>query len=352
MPEPVSPPEWLNYHHLRHFWMIARHHSVTRAAEALHVSQSTLSEQLRELEDWLGQPLFDRRGRGLHLTAAGRVALQHAETIFATGRELLARLRQSGKAAERVLRLGAIGPLSKNLQYDFIQPLLADRRTRLVVVAGPLDDLVLQLQEHRLDLVLSNIPLRADQERNVFNHLLGEVPVFLVGARRPPGVRPRFPQFLAGQPLFLPSHQSHVRTDFDLLLAEAGVEPEVHAEVDDMALLRLLALSGQGLALVSKIVVERDLETRRLQFVQRVPGLVERYFALAARKRFENAWIGEIVATFRARLKELAAPSSLRSDGRQPGQAAHLARSGASRSKAMVELNQPRVERKRRAPRD
>jgi len=334
MSEPVAPPEWLNYHHLRHFWMIARHHSVTRAAEALHISQSTLSEQLRELEEWLGQPLFERRGRGLHLTEAGRVALQHAETIFETGRELLARLRQSGKAAERVLRIGAIGPLSKNLQYDFIQPLLADRRTRLVVVAGPLDELVRQLREHRLDLVLSNIPLRADQERNVFNHLLGEVPVFLVGARRPRGPRPRFPHFLAGEPLFLPSHQSHVRTDFDLLLAEAGVEPDVHAEVDDMALLRLLALSGQGLALVSKIVVERDLETRRLPFVQRVPGLVERYFALAARKRFENAWLGEIVATFRARLKELAAPAGLR------------------RAKAKIEFNRPRVERAHRAPRD
>ena len=52
-------PQWLNYHHLRHFWMIARHRSVTRAAAALNISQSTLSEQLSELEDWLGQPLFE-----------------------------------------------------------------------------------------------------------------------------------------------------------------------------------------------------------------------------------------------------------------------------------------------------
>jgi LysR family transcriptional activator of nhaA len=306
MGEMLETPEWLNFHHLRNFWMIARHGGITRAAEALNVSQSTLSEQLAELEEWLGQPLFDRRGRALHLTEAGRMAWQHAETIFETGRELMTSFRRSKPGTERHLRLGAVGPLSKNLQYDFVQPLLAEPGTKVVVVAGPLDELARQLQEHRLDLVLSNIPLRADQERNVFNHLLGEVPVFLVSGRPLKKTRQRFPLFLRGQPLFLPSHQSHVRLDFDLLMAKAGIEPEVRAEVDDMALLRLLALSGEGLALVSKIVVERELESRQIKFMLRVPGLVERYYALTARKRFENAWLGEIVEAFRARLKVLA----------------------------------------------
>ena len=177
-------PEWLNYHHLRHFWMIARHQSVTRAAEKLKISQSTLSDQLAELEDWLGELLFERRGRELHLTDAGRVALEHAETIFTTGHELITRFRQSDQKRQRILRIGAVGPLSKNLQFDFIQPLLADTRTKVVVVAGGLNDLTKQLQEHRLDLVLSNIPVRADLEADVFNHPLGEVPVFLVGGKK------------------------------------------------------------------------------------------------------------------------------------------------------------------------
>ena len=298
-------PQWLNYHHLRHFWMIARNRSVTRAAEKLKISQSTLSEQLAELEDWLGQPLFDRRGRELHLTDAGRMALEHAETIFTTGHELITRFRQSGETRQRVLRIGAVGPLSKNLQFDFIQPILTDTRTKVVVVAGALDELTRQLQEHKVDLVLSNIPMRADQDQGIFNHLLGEVPVFLVGGRKLKLSPGKFPKFLKDVPLFLPSRQSDVRADFDLILANAGIEPFVHAEVDDMALLRLLALSGEGLALVSKIVVERELESRQIKFMMRVPSLVERYYALAARKRFENVWLGEIVEAFRARLKVL-----------------------------------------------
>ncbi|MBI1178186.1 LysR family transcriptional regulator [bacterium] len=299
-------PQWLNYHHLRHFWMIARHRSMTRAAEKLKISQSTLSEQLSQLEDWLGQLLFDRRGKQLQLTDAGRMAMDYAEAIFTSGHELITRFRQSGETQHRTLRIGAVGPLSKNLQFDFIQPLLADARTKVVVVAGALDELSRQLLEHQLDLVLSNIPLRADQNAEVFNHLLGEMPVFLVGGKKMKMSPGRFPKSLRGVPLFLPSRQSDVRAEFDLMLARARVEPVVHAEVDDMALLRLLALSGEGLALISKIIVERELNSREIKFMQRVPAIREKFYALAVRKRFQNEWLEGIVDVFRDRLRALA----------------------------------------------
>jgi LysR family transcriptional activator of nhaA len=298
--------EWLNYHHLRHFWVIARHRNMTRAAEALRVSQSTLSEQVRELESWLGQALFERRGRQLHLTEAGRIAFEHAESIFATGRELRDRLRQTGHE-KKLLRIGAVGPLSKNLQFDFVEPLLKRGDTHVQVVSGALNELVRQLHEHKLDLVLSNMPLRADQEHTVHNHLLGEAPVFLAGSRESIPKRGKFPAWLDGVPLLLPTRQSHVRAEFDLLLAEARVEPEVRAEVDDMALLRLLALSGHGLALVPSIVVERELQSRQLRTLIRVPKLAERFYAITMRRRFGSALIEEVVAEFRARLKAIGA---------------------------------------------
>lgn len=297
---------WLNYHHLRHFWVVARHRNMTRAAEALRVSQSTLSEQVRELEGWLGQPLFDRSGRQLRLTEGGRIAFEHAESIFATGRELLDRMRQTG-LEKTVLRIGAVGPLSKNLQFDFIQPLLGRGDTRVLVVAGALDELVQQLHEHKLDLVLSNMPLRADQEHTVHNHLLGEAPVFLAGSLKVPRTAGKFPAWLKDVPLLLPTRQSYVRAEFDLLLAEARVEPEILAEVDDMALLRLLALSGQGLALVPSIVVERELKSRQLRTVIRVPRLAERFYAITLRRRFGNPLIERVVDEFRTRLKTVSA---------------------------------------------
>lgn len=299
-----SPHEWLNYHHLRHFWAIARHRSMTSAAESLRVSQSTLSEQVSELERWLGHALFERSGRRLHLTEAGCIAFEHAESIFTTGRELLDRMRQS-RNERRTLRIGAVGPLSKNLQYDFVEPLLQRGDVRISVVAGPLTDLVRQLHEHKLDLILSNIPLRADQDHLVHNHLLGEAPVFLAGTRPIAQRRGRFPLWLKGVPLLLPTRQSHVRADFDLLLAEARVEPDVRSEVDDMALLRLLALSGHGLALVPSIVVERELKSRQLSTLIRVPKLAERFYAITLRRRFGSTLVEGVVAEFRNRLKDL-----------------------------------------------
>ena len=311
----------MNYHHLRHFWVIAREGSLTRAARSLNISQSTLSQQLGELEAWLEQPLFERRGRQLHLTEAGRVALEHAEVIFRTGGEMLDRFRLRRTTEQQVLRIGAVGPLSKNLQYDFIEPLLKDRTSRIVVEAGELSGLFRRLREHSLDLVLSNIPLRTDEEDDVFNHLLGEMPVFLAGSM--PAVRSRepFPRSLRGVPLFLPTRQSHVRADFDLMLAEADVEPVIVAEVDDMALLRLLALSGQGLALVSAIVLERELRSRLVRTIHRVPGLSEKFYAITVRRRFGNPGIEEVVRSFRQRLKTIAGMPRMRRvrDGRTPG---------------------------------
>lgn len=306
MPNKRDSLEWLNYHHLRHFWVIAREGGLTRAAEVLRVSQSTLSQQLGELEAWLEQPLFERKGRKMHLTEAGRVALEHAEVIFQAGGELMDRFRLRGAREQPVLRIGAVGPLSKNLQYDFIEPLLKSRSSRIVVEAGELNGLFRRLREHSLDLVLSNIPLRTDQEDDVFNHLLGEMPVFLAGSMTGPEKRFVFPKSLRGVPLFLPTRQSHVRADFDLLLADAEVEPTILAEVDDMALLRLLALSGEGLALVSAIVLERELRSKTVRTIHRVPGLSEKFYAITLRRRFGHPGIEEVVRSFRQRLKTIA----------------------------------------------
>lgn len=299
--------EWLNYHHLRHFWVIARYRSITRAAVELSISQSTLSEQLSELEEWLGQKLFERKGRSLELTEAGSVALEYAESIFETGQELLNRFRGRSLASEFTLRIGAVGPLSKNVQYDFIEPLLGKEGAHVQVAAGSLSDLIQQLREHQLDLVLSNTPLRADQEPNIFNHLLGEMPVYLAGTARSARLRGHLPRSLKGVPLFLPSRESHVRADFDLLLANAGVEPEIRAEVDDMALLRLLALSGKGLALVPAIVVERELLAGKLRHLYRIPRIAERFYAITMKRRFGAGRITEIIEQFQRRLKDLRA---------------------------------------------
>ena len=154
----------LNYHHLYYFWQVAKSGHLTRTAEALHVSQSSLSQQIRQLEERLGQALFIREGRQLHLSEAGRMAFDYAETIFTQGEELSALFAEGGHAHREVVRVGAVATLSRNFQEGFVRPLLGRDDLDLILQSGGLDDLLRRLSAHKLDVVLSNQPVRGDSE--------------------------------------------------------------------------------------------------------------------------------------------------------------------------------------------
>ena len=299
----MSALPWLNYHHLQYFQTIVQEGGVTRAAAKLRLSQSTLSAQLRALEESLGAALFRRDGRRLELTEAGRVALNYAEDIFRTGDELKAWFAGQHSAEAQVIRIGALSPLSKNLQFEMIRPYVMEGKTKVHVVEGELPDLMERLRKHQIDVVLSNLPLGGVDAEGTHAHLLGEMPVYLVG--RPPFKIPKkkFPHWLKGIPLFLPSSRTSARIDFDALLIRKGITPMIHAEVDDMALLRLLALSGAGLALVPEIGVKFELEDSRLLRIEKVPGLVERFYAITAHRKTPPATLPGLLENGRRALE-------------------------------------------------
>ena len=253
----------LNYHHLRYFWAIAKEGSLTRAAKRLRVAQSALSIQLRQLEQSLGHPLFERESKRLRLTEVGQMVLGYAETIFRTGEELLDAMTNRPTGKRQVLRVGAVATLSRNFQIQFLRSLLRRDDVELVVRSGSLRELLALMGAHALDLVLSNLPAPREAEFPWHNFLLDEQPVTLVGP--PPKPRPplRFPEDLAGCPIILPTPESNIRADFDLVCHHAGVRPIVVAEVDDMAMLRLLAREGCALALVPIVVVDDELRSGR-----------------------------------------------------------------------------------------
>jgi len=284
----------LNYHHLRYFWMIANEGHLTRAAERLHVSQSALSIQLRQLEESLGQPLFTREGKRLLLTEAGRIALDYANAIFRSGDELISLMH--GQAARRQLvRIGAVATLSRNFQMELVRPLLNREDMELILRSGSLPELLRQLHTHTIDLVLSNRPVPRDAEANWHCHLVEEQPVSLVGRPILESTPFRFPEDLSDTSLLLPSIESEIRTAFDFLLEQAEIRPRVIAEVDDMAMLRLLARDSGHLALVPPVVVLDELRSGALIERCRIPELQERFYAIIPRRRFPNAIIRELL---------------------------------------------------------
>ena len=252
----------LNYHHLRYFWAVAHEGNLTRTAQRLNLSQSALSVQIKQLEDRLGHALFERRGRQLHLTEAGRIALDHADAIFSTGQELVATL--TGPVQNRkALRVGALATLSRNFQIGFLRPILSRLDVEVILRSGSPTELLEGLGSLNLDMVLMNRPPPDDSLTPYETHQIGQQDVSIVGT--PDRIDPDSPirELLLDQPFILPTTDSSVRTAFDAMASRLSVRPQIAAEVDDMAMMRLMVREDVGLALVAPSAYRRAHEPRR-----------------------------------------------------------------------------------------
>ena len=278
----------LNFHHLRYFHMVAHEGNLTRAAQRLNVSQSAVSTQIRLLEERLGHPLFERRGRALILTEAGRIALDHADAIFETGDELLNTLGERDSRQRQVLRVGSQATLSRNFQIGFLQPLIGRDDVEIVIRSGALGELLAGLEAHRIDIVLANIAPQRDAATPWITHTIADQPVSLIGTPELVGKNAQLDTLLAERPLILPTIDTSIRSGLDALFNRLAIRPKIAAEVDDMAMIRLLAREGVGLAIVPPIVVKDELEGAALVEVGRLSGLEEIFYAITLRRRFPN----------------------------------------------------------------
>lgn len=285
----------INFHHLRYFHAIAKEGSLTRAAKRLSLSQSALSVQLKRFEQSLGMAMFAREHKSLVLTEAGRLTLDHAESIFRLGDELLDTLQNRSTGQRQLLRIGAVGTLSRNFQLQFLSGVMEMNDVELVLRSGSLRDLLTQLQTHSIDVVLSNQSVKRDRDNQLFSHLLAEQPVSLVSAPVKRKKAFRFPEDLDGLPIILPGPDSSIRSSFDVIMDRYGVRPVIAAEVDDMAMLRLLARDQGHLALVPIVVVRDELDSKRLVERYRFDNLRERFYAITPNRRFPNPLVKQLV---------------------------------------------------------
>lgn len=285
----------LNYHHLRYFWAIAHERSITRAAARLYISSSALSIQLRQLEQRLGHALFERKNRRIELTEAGRVALEYADSIFRTGEELLSTLKGTGGPGRTALRVGAVATLSRNFQIGWLRPVLGRDDIELILRSGTLRELMPQLAAHSLDVVLTNSVVPRDKSTPWRVFKIGEQEASLVGRPLRSRRRFKFPDDLRSTPIILPGAESSLRESFDTLMEQLGIRPLVAAEVDDMAMLRLVARESTGVALVPPVVVKDELARRVLIEHARVSGLRESFFAVIATRRFAHPLLKDLL---------------------------------------------------------
>ena len=286
----------LNFHHLLYFWTVAQRGHLTRAAAELRVSQSALSAQIRQLEAYLGRPLFERSGRALQLTEFGAMVLDYADSIFGLGQELMASVRSGPGQRLRQLRVGAVATLSRNFTENLLRPLFNRPEVRLTLQSGSLEELLERLRVHNLDVVLSNKPVVAEPGRPWRCMRLSRQSVCLIGPPRTSRRRFRLPDELAGQRLVLPGPSSDVRSQFDLWCERSQLVVEVAAEVDDMALLRLIARDSGAIAVLPEVVVQDELREGRLQRYCPIPGVFENFYAITAFRHSPSALVQQLLA--------------------------------------------------------
>lgn len=283
----------LNFHHLHYFWAVAKEGNLTRAAQTLHVAQSALSTQIRALEDQLGHPLFIRSGRNLLLTEAGQLVLDYADSIFALGSELQMTL-QGALQANQQLRIGAVATLSRNFQENLLRPFLGRGELRIVLESGGLNDLLERLALHKLDVVLTNQAVSSDAQRSWRCRLLDRQSVCLVGPPRADGFD--LQRDLQQARLIVPGRSSDIRSQFDLFCDSHSLRPDICAEVDDMAMLRLLARDSGDMALLPAVVVQDELQAGVLQLYAEIPEIAEQFFAVTLQRHFNLSILEELLA--------------------------------------------------------
>jgi LysR family transcriptional regulator, transcriptional activator of nhaA len=281
----------LNYHHLLYFWAVAMEGSLRKASEVLHVSQPSISAQLKRLEESLGAPLFTRTTRSLVLTETGQTVLEYAEEIFSLGRELLTTVgQQPGQRALR-LHVGVADSVPKIVVRQHLRPVFElGRAVRVICREGSLAELITQLAAHKLDVVLADEPSTSVLRVRTFNKCLSASTIVLCAA---PFLAKRlvkdFPDSLNGAPAILPITGMALRHQLEQWFDSHRLRPRIVAEVDDMALLSDLGTQGLGFVPVYSSVLEEIARTSRLQAIAAAKGLQMEIFAITVQRRLQHA---------------------------------------------------------------
>ncbi|CAN7735206.1 transcriptional activator NhaR [Acidovorax sp.] len=295
----------MNFKHLRYFWTTAKAGGIMRAGEQLNTTPQTLSGQIKQLEEWLGHDLFRKRGRGLELTAEGRVALGYAEQIFTLGDELEKSIRLArGQSRPITFRVGVADSVAKSVAYHLLEPAMGlAEQVHMTCHEGKFPELVAQLSLNRLDLVLADEPVSKKIGVKAFNHGLGtsSMSFFCAPALRSQLQGP-FPKCLHGAPMLIQGPMSSVRQQLDHWFNKHQLQPRLVGEFDDSALMNAFGREGRGV-FTSPTVLEEETQAQfGVEVIGRSTELVEEFFAISVERRISHPCVAAITKAARSDL--------------------------------------------------
>lgn len=294
----------LNYNHLQYFWAVAHEGSIVKAAERLHLTPQTISGQLKLLEESIGQPLFERVGRGLVLSETGHVVLEYADEIFSIGSELAGVVRNQKYAGPSVLTVGVVSSMPKLIVERILAPaIMTDEPIRLRCHEASLEQLLSELAVHRLDIVLSDQPMPQGLSLRAYNHRLGESGLtFFCHESQAAEYQADYPKSLQDAPMLLPGQHSALRRRLDDWFDDMEIAPNVIAEIDDSALLKAFGEARAGLFAAPSVIEAEICKMYDVSVVGRVDDITERFYAISPERRIKHPAVVQVTETARAGL--------------------------------------------------
>ena len=282
--------DWLNYHHLRYFWTVARKGGVRKAAEALHVSQPSVSAQLRLLEEALGEKLFRRSGRNLVLTSMGELVLSYADDIFNTGRELMSAVKQRPENRALRLNVGMTDSLPKSIAFEMLKPAFQfPEPVHVICRQAEIGPLVNRLQSHLLDIVLADEPVSSALKTKTFNHRLGRSTVtFCATTKLAKQLRRDFPRSLDHAPALLPTSNMGMRAALDTWFNAHEIRPRIVGEFEDASLMEVAASGSLGFTAVHTAAAGEMTRQYDLEIIAEAKDCTTDFYAITAERRVKH----------------------------------------------------------------
>tara|TARA_R110002072_G_scaffold89737_9_gene201032 strand:+ start:13948 stop:14859 length:912 start_codon:yes stop_codon:yes gene_type:complete len=291
----------LNYNHLLYFWTVAKEGSVVRAAEKLNLTPQTISGQLKMLEDTIGEALFERAGRGLAITDTGRIVEQYANEIFSLGAELTQRIKSKTPGSPSAFNIGIVNSIPKLISYKILQPGLSmEDPIKLVCFEGDLENLLADLAVHKLDMVLADRPIPTGLNVKAFSHSLGcsNLAFFghpaLISKTLKEADKKTFPDMLDGAPLIMPLHTNALRRSLEDWFEQTQITPQVIAEFDDSALLKVFGQAGTGFFAAPSVIADQVQEMYGVQKIGDINNVQENYFVISPERHLKHPAVVEI----------------------------------------------------------
>jgi len=259
-----------------------------------------VTSQVKQLEDNLNLELVNRSNpRRPELTEAGRKVAAYAESIFDASRELLNWATKGALPKKRIVRIGAISGLSRNFQYEFIEPLLEEADLKFEIVTGDQENLMEQLFDHHLDVVLTSKNANPDNRSRFHSHVLKSSPLVIVVSKKS-GLKPskNLAPIFTNFSLYTPGRHFEAKPELDAFLDKFN-QVKIGGEIDDTALLRLVAVKSGSLAVLPEMGIINEILNKEVTVLYKLTQIEQRFYAITRQRQDPNPDVRRLIEKYR-----------------------------------------------------